>query len=349
MEVFAILPKPQTTPRLLKHIFTLTILTLLCLALLPELAHATTETLTCNAFDSTFLNWTGTGGSPYLDAPDTNYVSTQNDDKYIGNFSFPDTSLTSFSTVTAIKIYVRTYDNGKLGRVYYYDGTNWARWFQIGGSEMSAWQWENSGDIDAYITSLAEINSLAITLYSESEVGTPLIRVEEAYIQVTYTSGATALSLYGQINLAFTVHGTRQTSFTRWSEIDLLFNLVSESSIGWNPEGAIPLSFTVDSEKAIGFSWAGLIPLAFTITNDKAVSWSISGSVPFAFTIDSTFTQTLITNILNIFGAIILTFTITSTTTLPSVDSSPVLFVGLLTCVFLVGLCMVVLRRKKLV
>jgi hypothetical protein len=153
--------------------------------------------LYCDAFDSTYVEWTESGASPYLNNSTANYITTYTVNYQEGDFGFADSAITDFSTITltSIKICVenQTQTDAVGATVYYWDGTDWSHSFSIGFNDDTSFYFTKSSDIKAVINTLAKLNGLKIRFKKSGATYTVVARI--AYIEVIYTvAGPTTVS-----------------------------------------------------------------------------------------------------------------------------------------------------------
>ena len=148
------------------------------------------EWLDCNAYDSTYTDWTTVGTSPYVDTQDqpTNYVyEPKTAGILIGWFDFPSTTLTGTISVN-ITIYCNN-DDG-VGDDYadvYVDYTGSGSGSSVGSvAQHTGWQYDT---IDLGSHTVSEVNNLRVYFGYQKVAAGDDVRIDHVRIGVS-SSGA---------------------------------------------------------------------------------------------------------------------------------------------------------------
>jgi hypothetical protein len=147
------------------------------------------ETLYVSSFDSTTIGWAVTSTTPYLDANDTSYVSGKNTlNCMIGTFHFANTTIASYSSITAMTLYVRWKDNNpEDGAEFIYYGSSTIALGTVVVGDSTSYV-DTPTNVLAKYTSLAELNAAKGVLKKTTTAGT--VTVSQAYIINTWSDAA---------------------------------------------------------------------------------------------------------------------------------------------------------------
>ncbi|MCJ7459212.1 MAG: hypothetical protein MUP17_09495 [candidate division Zixibacteria bacterium] len=180
--------------RLSAKVLILILASVLSLILIPQVRATTTESDYVNYFSATIANWnTHTGTTPYLQQAAGNEIGAYTDHSVDAYYGFADTSVSSFSTITSIKLKGQVQTNNDMHNVacllYGSSGGAWSLTANFYGDGTTTWIPNESVDLKATINSLARINECRMNL-TKHNVGTGTLTFKQVFLEIIYSTGA---------------------------------------------------------------------------------------------------------------------------------------------------------------
>lgn len=147
------------------------------------------ETLYVNVFSAATMQWnTHTGVTPYLQEAAGNTITAWTDAVVDDSFTFADTAITDFATITSIKLKGQCATNNADHFVtLLLTGSSGGAWsisinFEADGS--GSYIPNVSAELKATISSLARINECAMKA-TKHNVGTGTLSLKQVYLEIT--------------------------------------------------------------------------------------------------------------------------------------------------------------------
>lgn len=170
----------------------LILVSVLSLILIPQVRAATTESDYVNYFSATIAKWnTHSGTTPYLQQASGNEIGAYTDHAVDAYYGFADTAVSSFSTITSIKLKGLVRTNNELHNVacllYGSSGGTWSLTANFYG-DGTLWIPNESVDLKATINSLARINECRMNLTKHNVAGGTLA-FKQVYLEIVYSTG----------------------------------------------------------------------------------------------------------------------------------------------------------------
>jgi len=142
------------------------------------------ETLWCNSFNETNVEWTETGSLPYLDDTDGSYIESATKKAQQDEFGFVNTTH-STDTLNSVYLYLEGSGNGSDTQdVYLHNGTSWSSSF---GFVFGSMGYQNT-DVSAFLDTWAKVDACLMRIIHENAANSCTIR--RAYLFCNYTSEA---------------------------------------------------------------------------------------------------------------------------------------------------------------
>jgi len=226
------------------------------------------EWLDCDAFDSTYGEWTEVGSSPYLATQDypSSYVSSFSDNAREGWFDFPNTAFTGTLSVN-ITIYCNNDDGVGDDRAdVYVDYTGTGSGSLVGSvAQHTNWQYDT---VDLGSHTVSEVNNLRVYFEYVKTGGSDDVRIDHVRIGVSssanheidfeYQWTTTAYSSDDEeVCIYVAAHtGTETLDVNYWTG-SLWTNLGSITSTGWRNLTAAGLSSSTYTIQLIGTTESG--------------------------------------------------------------------------------------------
>lgn len=144
-----------------------------------------TEKLYVNAFSAATILWnTHTGVTPYLQAAAGNSIAAFTDHVVDDSYTFADTAIVDFATITSIKLKGQVKSNNDL---HYADlllsGGAWNTTVQVFADGSGVYMSFESGDLKAIINSLARIDECAMKA-TKHNVDAGTLTLRQVYLEV---------------------------------------------------------------------------------------------------------------------------------------------------------------------
>lgn len=149
------------------------------------------EDLWVVSFDSTYLEWTEVGNSPYLHDTDLDRVYETTNNQREGYFGFSNPTGSGADTINSVKFRVETKMtySGMIGlvmlQVYLHDGTADNALTKV-PPNLNAYAWAEL-DVSAILNTWAKITAAKIYVKMVDEFGACTLYVRRALLRVDYT------------------------------------------------------------------------------------------------------------------------------------------------------------------
>jgi len=148
------------------------------------------EKLYVSAFSAATILWnTHLGVSPYLQEADGNSISAYTDHAIDDSFTFADTAITDFATITSIKLKGLTRCNIDTNTVELLltgsSGGAWSATTYFSGDGTNDFVPTESVDLKATINSLARINECAMLAKKHNGGGAGTLILKQVYLEIT--------------------------------------------------------------------------------------------------------------------------------------------------------------------
>ena len=223
------------------------------------------EWLDCDAFDSTYIEWTEVGSSPYLNAQDypSNYIVVSSGGSIEGWFDFPSTTLTGSLNVN-ISIYCNNDDGAGDDRAdVYVDYTGTGSGTFVGSvGQHTSWQYDI---LDLGSHTVSEVSNLRVYFVYTKSGGPGNVRVDRVRIGVgsqlpanyevdfeyqwttaAYSSGNEEVCVYVAAHTGTETLNANFWGGSSWSPIGAI------TSTGWNNFTATGLNSATYTIQLIG-------------------------------------------------------------------------------------------------